>query len=171
MSDPFIGEIRIFAGAYAPVGWAFCAGQTLPINGYETLYVLIGTTYGGDGVQTFILPDLRGRVPVGQGPGLGISPTYLGQMSGAEQVTLTANQMPRHTHPAQGSSATAMSANPEQGVWAARAGTPYSTAAPSTPLKATAVSVIGGGQPHDNVPPFLAVNFIIATDGIFPSRN
>lgn len=171
MADPYIGEIRLFAGTFAPVGWEFCDGRTVSIPEYEPLFVLIGTTHGGDGTETFNLPDLRSRIPVGQGSGPGLAQSFLGQASGSEQVTLTANQMPQHTHSAQGSSAAAMSANPEQGVWAARAGTPYSAAAPSAALNATAVSVNGGGEPHDNVPPFLAVNFIIATSGIFPSRD
>lgn len=171
MSDPFIGNIRIFAGNFAPRGHAFCAGQLLPISQYDALFALIGTIYGGDGQTTFALPDLRGRAPMhfGQGPGL---PNYvIGQAFGSETVTLTSAQLPAHTHSLGASSAPGSGAGPAGAVWAqSSAGQNYAASA-GTPMNAGLVSVAGGNQPHENMPPSLAVNFIIALEGIFPPRN
>lgn len=168
MSDPFIGEIRIFGGNFAPVGWALCQGQLLPISQNDALFALIGTTYGGDGQQTFALPDLRSRVPLHQGAGY-----VLGQMAGEESVTLTTNQIPSHSHAPQASSATGSSTSPGGNVYAAApAGVNwYSSAAPSAAMAPNMVGPSGGSQPHDNMIPFLAMNFIIALQGIFPSQN
>lgn len=165
MAQPYVGEIRIFAGNFAPVGWAFCAGQLLPISENVMLFQLIGTTYGGDGQSTFALPDLRGRLPVHQGNGV-----VLAEAGGAEEVTLTLNQLPTHTHPMQASPQLASSPNP-QGNLTARSTTVdlYINEAPSVNLHAQAISLAGGSQPHSNFQPYLCVNHIISLFGIFPS--
>ena len=164
MSNPYIGEIRIFAGNFAPVGWLLCQGQLLPISQYDTLFNLIGTTYGGDGQSTFALPNLSSRLPVHQA-----SAFPLGQTGGVEMVTLTAQQLPSHSHVPMGSSAAASSTTPANGTWAAWADKQYSTAAPAVAMHGAALAAAGGSQPHENMPPFLALNFIIATEGIYPS--
>ncbi|MEX0781292.1 MAG: tail fiber protein [Dehalococcoidia bacterium] len=166
MSNPFVGEIRLFAGNFAPAGWAFCDGTTLPISENETLFNLIGTTYGGDGGTTFNLPDLRGRVPLHQGP-LNI----LAESAGAEEVTLTVNQLPTHTHAAVGSTNNASTANAQGNVLAQTPSyTPYIQGfGANTPLAPSSISPVGGSQPHTNMQPFLAINFIISLFGIFPS--
>ena len=166
MSTPYIGEIRIFAGNYAPQGWAFCDGSLLSISEFDTLFNLIGTTYGGDGQTTFALPDLRGRIPVHQGAGF-----VLGQSGGAEAVTLTTAQLPAHTHLPQAQSTPATSRAPGGNVWAVTAATRYSPAPLASTLDAGAIQAAGGGQPHDNLMPGLCVNFIISLFGIFPSQN
>jgi microcystin-dependent protein len=168
MSTPYIGEIRIFAGNFAPVGWLLCQGQLLPISQYDVLFNLIGTTYGGDGQNTFALPNLASRIPYHQGSGY-----TLGQMGGVEQVTLTGQQIPVHNHLAQGSSAGAGKAEPAGNVWGNWGQSMYqSTAsAPDTTMSPQALLPSGGGQPHDNMPPFLCLNFIIATEGIYPSPS
>ena len=166
MSSPFIGEIRIFAGNFAPVGWAICNGAVIPIDQNDALFNLIGTTYGGDGQTTFALPDLQSRVPVHVGPGFA-----LGQSGGAETVTLTTSQIPSHTHPGAVSSAAATSSSPAGGVFATGTSTPYSDQAADSSLAAGAIQSTGGSQPHDNMLPFLAVNFIISLFGIFPSQT
>lgn len=174
MSQPFIGEVRIFAGNFAPVSWAFCDGALLSISEYETLFNLIGTTYGGDGVTTFALPDLRGRVPMHQGTGPGLSTRVIGEQQGTETVTLQPQQMPTHSHPAIASSLDGTSASPAGTVWAAGAGgaRAYATAATGVVnLAGAAVANAGNGQPHENMQPFLAVNYIISLFGIFPSRS
>jgi microcystin-dependent protein len=165
MAQPYVGEIRMFGGNFAPAGWMFCEGQLLPISENETLFQLIGTTYGGDGQSTFGLPDLRGRVPVHQGGGL-----TLAEMGGAEEVTLTSMQMPAHSHPMLGSTNTATSPTPTNQV----IGTSTSidsliNAQASDPLAATEILPIGGNQPHTNMQPYLCVDFIISLFGIFPS--
>lgn len=171
MSEPFVGEIRMFGGNFAPAGWAFCAGQVIAISQNDVLFNLIGTTYGGDGVQTFNLPDLRGRVPVHQGS-TAFGPYIIGQLSGAENVTLTANQLPIHTHTAMGSSATAVSNSPAGNTWAGNSFAQFGAGAGATvQMNASSVSSVGGSLPHDNMPPFLVVSFIISLFGIFPSRN
>jgi microcystin-dependent protein len=169
MAQPYVGEIRMFAGNFAPAGWMFCEGQLLPISEYETLFNLIGTTYGGDGQSTFALPDLRGRLPIHQGNGFTLAET-----GGAETITLTVNQIPVHSHPMLGSSNAATTADPTNNILstAPLATTfPYGTDAPLTSLAPNAVSSIGGSQPHNNFQPYLCVDFIISLYGIFPSQT
>ena len=167
MALPYVGEIRMFAGNFAPAGWMDCDGQLLPISGNETLFQLIGTTYGGDGQSTFALPDLRGRVPVHVGAGI-----VLGEQAGVESVTLTAQQIPAHTHGHSASASPASTTGNPTGL-TADAGTTliYGADVPSVPLNAAAISTVGGSQPHDNMAPFLAVSYIISMFGIFPSPN
>jgi microcystin-dependent protein len=166
MSDPYIGEIRMFGGNFAPVGWLFCQGQLLPIDQYDALFSLIGTTYGGDGQTTFALPDLQSRLPVHQGSGY-----VLGQTGGAETVQLTQQQLPQHTHPV-GASATGSGLNgPANAVWRDFGRTAYSNAAPTAAMNVAAVLPAGGNLPHDNMPPYLVINFILATEGIYPTSN
>jgi microcystin-dependent protein len=170
--DPYIGQISLFAGNFAPQGYAFCHGQVLAIAGNEALFSLIGTAYGGDGVQNFALPDLRGRVPVGVGTGPGLSPWVPGEKQGLESVTLSSAQMPAHTHPLQGSTDASNSNDPTNAVLGTD--TDNSFVPTSTAPKAmapVAVTGIGGGQPHQNLAPSLALNYIIALDGVFPARN
>jgi microcystin-dependent protein len=167
MAQPYIGEIRMFGGNFAPVGWMFCAGQIIPITGNETLFNLIGTTYGGDGQSTFALPDLRGRVPVHQGQGQ--SSYVLAQTGGVETVTLTQNQMPAHTHAPMASN-TGASDNPANNFWAnSTTGKPYSAAPPAVQMNAGTMGPSGGSQPHENMIPFLCVSYIISLFGIFPT--
>lgn len=171
MSQPYVGEIRMFGGNFAPSGWAFCNGAILPISEYDTLFNLIGTTYGGDGQQTFALPDLRGRAPVHQGTN---GATYvIGQTGGAEMVTLTTNQIPAHSHVAQAATGAAGNPanSPANNVWSGWTGGQFSSQAPSVSLNAAAVGPAGGSQPHDNMVPFLTINFIISLFGIYPSQN
>lgn len=167
MAQPYIGEIRMFAGNFAPNGWAFCSGQLMAISQNESLFTLIGTTYGGDGETTFGLPDLRGRLPIHQGSGFTI-----GQLGGSEEVTLTTPQLPAHTHPLMGSDNVGSDHAPKGNVLA-EAGTvdAYVTGPPFQPLSGQAVSSTGGSQPHENLQPFLCVNFIISLFGIFPPQN
>jgi microcystin-dependent protein len=165
MAIPYVGEIRMFGGNFAPNGWALCDGQLLPISENETLFQLIGTTYGGDGQSTFGLPDLRGRVPVHQGGGL-----VMGQLGGTETVTLTATQAPAHTHSLNASGTAATPAAGPTGVLGASATTSFYGAGPATtPMAASALASTGGTQPHENMAPFQAVTFIISLFGIFPS--
>lgn len=166
MGTPFVGEIRLFAGNFAPVGWSFCDGTMMAIAENETLFNLIGTTYGGDGQSTFALPDLRSRVPVHQGSGF-----VIGQLAGTETVTLTTQQTPSHTHVPQANSSPGNQLSASGAVWAQSTLSQFSSAAPATPMAATAVGISGGSQPHDNMIPFLALNFIISMFGIFPSQN
>jgi microcystin-dependent protein len=169
MSQPYVGEIRIFAGNFAPVGWMFCDGQLLPISENETLFNLIGTTYGGDGFDTFALPDLRGRVPVHQTSPFPVSQPPLGEKYGDESVTLTLQQIPPHVHP----HAAAVGANTTTplGKLVADTGparTIYADGQGASPASALAITSVGAGQPHQNMMPFLGVNFIISLFGIFP---
>ena len=166
MSQPFVGEIRMFAGNFAPVGWAFCNGAVLPISENETLFNLIGTTYGGDGQNTFALPDLQSRVPVHVGPGFA-----LGQSGGAESVTLTTSQIPAHSHVPQGNSVGGNQSAPTGGLWAKSTLDQFNTIAPTQTMAASAVGSTGGSQPHDNMIPFLVINFIISLFGVFPSQS
>lgn len=167
MSSPFIGEIRMFGGNFAPVGWAFCNGALMPISENDALFTLIGTTYGGDGQSTFALPDLQSRVPVHVGPGF-----VLGESGGTESVTLTTSQIPGHSHVPQCNSGTGNLLNPSGGVWAQpTTGTDYSDAAPSLIMDPAAIGPSGGSQPHDNMIPFLAINFILSLFGVFPSQT
>ena len=171
MSQPFIGEIRMFGGSFAPAGWAFCQGQLLPISENDTLFNLIGTTYGGDGQVSFALPDLQGRVVVHAGQGSGLSQNYqLAEKFGAEQVTLTTNSMPIHRHALQASPDPATAITPVNGVLAAPPTiSPYFAAPTDTPLNAVSVLPVGGSQPHENMMPFLAISFIISLFGIYPT--
>jgi microcystin-dependent protein len=175
MAQPYVGEIRLFAGNFAPSGWAFCAGQLLPISENEVLFQLIGTTYGGDGQNTFGLPDLRGRVPIHQGTGSGLSTRRLAESGGAETVTLTAAQYPAHRHALRASGAAATSAAGPAGVLAATTPLMYgSSVAPTIDMAASAISSSAGGAgflPHENMAPFVAMSYIISLFGIFPSPN
>ena len=165
MAQPYVGEIRMFAGNFAPAGWMFCDGQLLPISENETLFQLIGTTYGGDGQSTFALPDLRGRVPVHQGNGL-----ILAESGGVEEVTLTVNQIPVHSHPLLASAGPGSENNPGGNVTGESAAVKvYVSEAPTASLNAAAVATVGGSQPHTNFQPYLCVDFIISLFGIFPS--
>ena len=167
MAQPYVGEIRMFAGNFAPAGWMFCEGQLLPISENETLFQLIGTTYGGDGQSTFALPDLRGRLPIHQGNGF-----VLAETGGAEEITLTVNQIPAHSHPLLGSSAVASNLNPANQVLAQDnvVGIDYYIEDVTTVNMApTAIAPVGGSQPHTNFQPYLCVDFIISLFGIFPS--
>ncbi len=165
MGQPFVGEIRLFAGNFAPVNWMFCDGALVAISENPTLFNLIGTTYGGDGQQTFAVPDLRGRVPIHQG-----SSFVIGQVSGSENVTLTVNQIPVHSHPAQSASGGGTSNSPAGNVCADWTGSQYSDVAPTGQMKAGLLGSTGGSQPHDNMMPFVGINFIISLFGIFPSQ-
>ena len=171
MGTPFLGEIRMFGGNFAPVGFAFCDGQTLAIAQNDALFALIGTTYGGDGQTTFNLPDLRGRIPVHAGQGPGLSNYVLGQSGGSETVTLTAPQLPAHAHAPLAQSAAGNQPAPAGGVWAASAQNQFSSNAPNVGMSNSAIGSAGGSQPHDNMMPYQVVSFIIALEGIFPSRN
>lgn len=176
MADPFLGEIRMFAGNFAPRGWAFCAGQILSISQNTALFSLLGTTYGGNGQTTFALPDLRGRAPVSSGQGPGLSNYNLGEMAGSESVTLLTSQMPAHTHAANASTQPGSASSPANGVCASGVDSQGGSvngyvAAPNTTMAPQAIGAAGGSQPHENRPPFLCVNFIIALQGIYPSRN
>ena len=170
MATPFLGEVRVFAGSFAPAGWVLCNGQLLSIPANTALYSLLGTAYGGDGVTTFAVPDLRGRAPLHAGQGPGLSNYVRGQIGGAETVTLTTASLPSHTHPAGGSTANGAADTPAGGVPArAPSAIPLYGASADTNLAPGAVASAGGGQAHNNMQPFLALNFIIATAGIFPS--
>ena len=165
MAQPYVGEIRMFAGNFAPAGWMFCEGQLLPISENETLFQLIGTTYGGDGQSTFALPDLRGRIPIHQGSGF-----ILAETGGAEEITLTIGQIPAHTHPLLASSDIANQSSPANAVLAQSSlADLYVEDTPLVGLAAAAVGPVGGSQPHTNFQPYLCVNFIISLFGIFPS--
>jgi len=170
MAQPYVGEIRMFAGNFAPAGWMFCEGQLLPISENETLFQLIGTTYGGDGQSTFALPDLRGRIPLHFG-----NSVILAETGGVEEVTLTVQQIPSHGHQLNCSGNPANGAAPGSGVLPAveqaATITPYGTDAPLTPLHPSAVAPVGGSQPHSNFQPYLCVDFIISLFGIFPSQT
>lgn len=173
MSEPFVGEIRMFAGNFAPRGWAFCDGQLLAVSQNDALFSLLGTIYGGDGRTTFGLPDLRGRIPLHAGHGPGLSDRRLGSKSGAEKVTLTVNQLPSHTHPAQASNDTANELQPASNRVPAQALTAdlYQSNDPVVEMNPAAVSHVGGSRSHTNLMPFLCVHFIIALVGIYPSRH
>lgn len=173
MSNPYIGEIRLFAGNFAPLGWAFCQGQLVSIAENDALFSLIGTIYGGDGQQSFGLPDLRGRVPVHQGNGSGLSPRVIGERAGTETVTLTTAQLPTHSHSLVATSASASAtAGPAGGVLASASVKVYGSGAPTTPMATAAIApTSGGGQPHENMAPFLALNYIISLFGIYPTQS
>lgn len=165
MAQPYVGEIRMFAGNFAPAGWMFCEGQLLPISENETLFQLIGTTYGGDGQSTFALPDLRGRIPIHQGNGF-----ILAETGGAEEITLTVQQIPAHSHPLLGAAGNGTQASPQGAVLATSTViAPYAAETPGAGMAATAIGPVGGSQPHTNFQPYLCVDFIISLFGIFPS--
>jgi microcystin-dependent protein len=166
MAQPYVGEIRMFGGNFAPAGWMFCEGQLLPISENETLFQLIGTTYGGDGQSTFALPDLRGRLPMHQGNGF-----ILAETGGAEEVTLTVNQIAAHNHAMVACQNTGTGSNPQGNVLDQMSGAIliYKDQAPGVPMSARAVGPVGGSQPHNNFQPYLCVDFIISLFGIFPS--
>ncbi|MCY4756126.1 phage tail protein [Pelomonas aquatica] len=166
MSSPYVGEIRLFAGNFAPVGWAFCQGQLLAISENPTLFQLVGTTYGGDGQSNFALPNLAGRIPVHMGQG-----HVIGEKGGSETVTLTSGQTPQHTHAMLASSAAAIGTSPGGALLATTSFASYDTAAASTPMAAVGVGMAGGSQPHDNMAPTVAVSYIISLFGIFPSQS
>lgn len=169
MPQPFVGEIRMFAGNFAPAGWMFCEGQTLPISENETLFNLIGTTYGGDGQSTFSLPDLRGRVPIHQGNGFTLAET-----GGVETVTLTVQQIPAHSHAFVASGNLATGTLPNNSVPALTQSatiTAYGTDNPLVTLLPASVGAAGGSQPHNNFQPYLCIDFIISLFGIFPSQT
>lgn len=165
MAQPYVGEIRMFAGNFAPAGWMFCEGQLVPISEYETLFNLIGTTYGGDGQSTFALPDLRGRLPIHQGNGF-----ILAETGGAEEITLTINQIPAHSHVVLSNTQAATETNPSSNAIPASPGALiYNNLTPLGNMSPQVISAIGGSQPHTNFQPYLCVDFIISLYGIFPS--
>jgi microcystin-dependent protein len=170
VAQPYVGEIRMFAGNFAPAGWMFCEGQLLPISENETLFQLIGTTYGGDGQSTFGLPDLRGRIPIHEGNGF-----VLAQNGGAEEITLTVQQVPAHSHTFLATNDAAATTAPGGSVTLARAAaatiTPYGSDNPSGNTSPQVIGSAGGSQPHTNFQPYLCVNFIISLFGIFPSQT
>ena len=170
MSEPFLAEVRIVGFNFAPRGWAFCDGQILPINQNQSLYSLLGTTYGGDGRTSFALPDLRGRTPIHIGRSNGGNDHRLGSKSGEETHTLSASEMPQHNHAAQASTSPGNSPISANNVLAS-ANNLYRNLSNPTPLRAGTVANIGGGQAHENMQPYIAVNFCIALQGLFPSRN
>jgi len=175
-ADPFLGEIALVPYNFEPRGWAFCDGQLLPIAQNTALFALLGTQFGGNGQTTFALPDLRGRVPLhvgGSGPGPGLSAYSVGQTGGAENITLLASQMPSHNHIVNANSANGTSDNPNNAIMGKNAsGVPqYSGALPNAAMAAGMIAAAGGNQPHSNLQPFLGLNYIIALQGIFPSRN
>ena len=175
--EGYIAEIRLFAGNFAPRGWAFCQGQILSIAQNTALFSLLGTTYGGNGQTTFALPDLRGRVPVGPGQGPGLANGSLGEQSGEPNHTLIITEMPAHNHAAQaaGNSGAGNSSSPNGNTWATSTtrDSIYVNAAPDGPMAANTVTVgiAGGSQPHNNMQPYTGINYIICLEGIFPSRN
>jgi microcystin-dependent protein len=175
MSDQFYGEIRMFGGNYAPQDWALCNGQALQISQYSTLYSLIGTTYGGDGVTTFNLPDLRGRVPIHMGTGSGLTPRTIAQSIGAESVTVTADTLPSHAHTLYAGSATGTLYDPAGNILAGCTTTnvlqSYTTTnATPIAMNPAAIQSSGSSQAHSNMMPTLCINFIIALEGYFPQR-
>jgi microcystin-dependent protein len=173
MAQPYVGEIRMFGGNFAPAGWVFCNGQLLSVVEYDALFSLIGTTYGGDGLATFGVPDLRGRIPIHQDQGNGLSPRPIAQAGGVENVTLTVPQIPAHTHTANCSAGAGNQGGPINNLWAAASTlTPYSPDASALqPMNAFAIQSDGGSQPHENRMPYLAVAFILSLYGIYPSPN
>jgi microcystin-dependent protein len=174
MGQPYIGEIRLFAGTFNPAGWEFCNGQMMPIAENEALFQLIGTTYGGDGQETFALPNLQSRVPLHFGTGPDNLSYPIAQMAGVESVTLSTQQIPSHTHPFMGSLNSATSSAPAgnvPSVTQASTITPYGTDNPLTTFPGQSVTPQGGSQPHENCQPFLCINYIISMFGIFPSQT
>jgi len=170
---PYVGEIRLFAGNFAPAGWMFCQGQTLPISENDILFQLIGTTYGGDGQTTFNLPNLASRVPIHMGTASSGSTYPIGETGGVESVTLTTQQMASHTHAFTGSSSNGTSTNPGNAVLAGSLSSvqPYLQDSVTDAMASAAIGPAGGSQPHDNIQPYLCINFIISLFGVFPSQT
>ncbi|QNA82827.1 phage tail protein [Sphingomonas sp. So64.6b] len=174
---PYLGEIRLFGGYFAPANWHLCDGSLLSIADYDTLFSLLGTTYGGDGQTTFALPDLRGRFPIGQGQGAGLSPHFVGEMAGTEQVTLLQTQMPAHSHSLVAQAATGNTASPSANSLAQPADgdllylNPTGLTPNDVTLPVDVVQPAGGNQPHNNQMPTLTATYIISLAGIYPSRN
>jgi microcystin-dependent protein len=169
MAQPYVGEIRMFAGNFAPAGWMFCEGQLLPISENETLFQLIGTTYGGDGESTFALPDLRGRIPMHSGNGFSLA-----EVGGVETITLTTQQIPTHSHPLLATSSSATTTAPQGNVPAGASVVnvdAYGSDEPVMPVSPSSISGTGGSQPHNNFQPYLCIDFIISLFGIFPSQT
>jgi len=176
MAQPYVGEIRIFAGNFAPNGWMFCEGQPLPISENDVLFQLIGTTYGGDGEETFNLPNLASRVPIHMGTGPDGTTYQIGEMAGTEQETLTVQQIPSHSHPPMATTALASQSLPTGGVLASPSSSQagvlaYGSDTPVVPMNNQSITGTGGSQPHENTQPFLCVNFIISLFGVFPSQT
>lgn len=173
MSEPFLGEIRMFGGNFAPTGWAMCNGQLMSISQNTALFALLGTTYGGDGVTTFELPDLQGRLPIHQGTDPSGNSYVIGQRAGEEFVTLTVNQMPSHAHQMVAASDASSQSLPVGNLTAntTAAGVNLYGSGTAAAMAPAAINSVGGSQPHDNSMPFVVVNFIIALEGIFPSRS
>lgn len=168
--EPFIGQIMMFGGTFAPKGWALCDGQLLSITQNSALFSILGTTFGGDGKSTFGLPDLRGRAPIHMGTGPGLSPRSLGQRLGEEKVTLNVQEIPSHNHTVACATARGSSPDPASNILAGDPDKPY-TASGNETMSTAMIRDTGGGQPHDNVQPSLCINFVIALQGIYPSRN
>ncbi len=172
MAQPYVGEIRMFAGNFAPNGWMFCEGQTLPISENEVLFQLIGTTYGGDGEETFNLPNLASRLPMHMGTGPDGTTYQIGEMAGTEQETLSVQQIPNHSHPLTASQAQAADQVPAGAVLAqSTVADMFILDVPDATLAASTVQPVGGSQPHENTQPFLVINFIISLFGVFPSQT
>ena len=172
MGQPYIGEIRMFAGNFPPAGWAICNGAPQAISENDTLFAVIGTTYGGDGQETFNLPDLQSRVPMHQGTN-SFGTTYnIGEAAGVEEVTLSTQQIPSHNHAFLCSSDSGSAQSPDNAVpGSGTAITIYRASPPATPMNAASIGVSGGSQPHDNMMPFICINYIISLFGIFPTQN
>jgi microcystin-dependent protein len=179
MSDPFVAEIRIFPFNFPPTGWAFCNGQLLPISQNTALFSLLGTIYGGNGQTTFALPDMQGRVPMQEGQGQALSQRFLGEESGVEAVTLLVTEIPAHVHQLSGCDADATTDKPSgqlpgKGAWDSGTGGglvgAYSSLAPNAAMNVQSLAVAGGGLPHNNMQPYLTLNFCIALQGVFPPR-
>jgi microcystin-dependent protein len=172
MSEPFVGEIRMFAGNFAPRGWAFCDGQLLAVSQNDALFSLLGTIYGGDGRTTFGLPDLRGRIPIHAGEGPGLSPRRLGAKGGSENETLTVNQLPSHGHALQFSTATGTQNSPEdETVSASPTVRVFRPSQADAIMKSNTITNVGGSRSHTNLMPYICIHFIIALFGIYPSRH
>ena len=174
MSDPFVGEIRMFAGNFAPRGWAFCDGQLLSVSQNDALFSLLGTIYGGDGRTTYGLPDMRGRIPIHAGDGPGLFPRRLGSKGGVEKVTLTVNQIPSHTHTLRASENPGSESRPGANVLAESPNDIYIENPPDASITAmvgSSISSVGGSRSHTNLMPYLCIHFIISLFGIYPSRH
>ncbi|HEV7768227.1 MAG TPA: tail fiber protein [Thermoanaerobaculia bacterium] len=173
MAQPFIGEIRMFAGNFAPAGWMFCDGQLIPISQNDTMFVLLGTTYGGDGESTFALPNLQSRVPIHMGNGPGGQTFQLAEAAGVEEVTLSVQQIPNHTHTLIGTSNGALQTSPQGNLFAVSGQVEYAVAgfAPEATFNAASISPAGGSQPHTNLQPYICINYIISLFGLFPSQT
>jgi microcystin-dependent protein len=170
MADQFLAEIRLVPFNFAPTSWAFCNGQVIPIAQNTALFALLGTTYGGDGKSTYCLPNLSGCMPMHPGQGPGLSNHDLGEIGGTETVTLLSTEMPAHSHALNGSTDPSRTSSPALGVFGPSPDLPFHPGGADTPLAPNALSVVGGGQAHNNMPPYLAMNFVIALQGIFPQR-